>query len=230
MRWKDYRIARERMVREQLYERGIRDDGVLEAMLRVPRHVFLDKDAGSEAYNDHSFPIGFAQTMTQPYMVAYLTELLSLTDEDRVLEIGTGSGYQAAVLAHICKEVYTVERVPELAAKARKSLHDLLYTTVTVIDGDGSNGLAEYAPFDRVVLTASARQIPTTVLTQLTEGGILVGPVDNGNGGQEVVRLTRTGNTFSIERFGPCSFVQLVRNGSTISEAPAAEQSEPHGR
>ncbi|MCK5619450.1 MAG: methyltransferase domain-containing protein, partial [Candidatus Krumholzibacteria bacterium] len=155
---------------------------------------------------------------------------LSLTDEDRVLEIGTGSGYQTAVLAHICKEVYTVERVPELAAKARKSLHDLLYTTVTVIEGDGSSGLAEYAPFDRVVLTASARQIPTTVLTQLTEGGILVGPVDNGNGGQEVVRLTRTGSTFSIERFGPCSFVQLVRNGSTINEAPAAEQSEPHGR
>jgi protein-L-isoaspartate(D-aspartate) O-methyltransferase len=218
------------MVREQLYERGIRDDRVLEAMLRVPRHVFLDKDAGSEAYNDHSFPIGFAQTMTQPYMVAYLTELLSLAGEDRVLEIGTGSGYQAAVLAHICKEVYTVERVPELAAKARRSLHDLLYTNVIVLDGDGSNGCADYAPFDRVVLTAAARQIPTTLLRQLAEGAILVGPVDNGNDGQEVVRLTRTGNAFSIERLGPCSFVQLIRNVSTISKAPAAEQSEPHGR
>jgi protein-L-isoaspartate(D-aspartate) O-methyltransferase len=105
-----------------------------------------------------------------------------------------------------------------------------LYTNVTVLDGDGSNGCADYAPFDRVVLTASARQIPTTVLAQLTEGGILVGPVDNGNGGQEVVRLTRTSNNFGIERFGPCAFVQLIRNVSTVGETQVAEQSEPRGR
>jgi len=216
------------MVREQLYDRGIRDHGVLDAMLRVPRHVFLDRDAGSEAYSDHSFPIGFAQTMTQPYMVGYITEQLQLTGDERVLEIGTGSGYQAAVIASICPHVYTVERVPELAERARQCLHDLLYPNVTVLLGDGSNGWEDFAPFDRVALTAAARQLPVKLLAQITDGGKLVGPVQTSDGGQEIIRLTRNGSSFGLERLGSCSFVPMVR--VTTPEVPEIEQSEWYGR
>jgi protein-L-isoaspartate(D-aspartate) O-methyltransferase len=236
MRWKDYRIARERMVREQLYDRGIRDHRVLDAMLRVPRHLFLDRDAGSEAYSDHSFPIGFSQTMTQPYMVAYITEQLLLTGEERVLEVGTGSGYQAAVLASICPEVYTVERVPELAERARRCLHDLLFSNVAVLMGDGSNGWSAYAPFDRMALTAATTHVPVTLLRQLSDGGILVGPVSKVDGGQEIIRLTRNGNSFTLERLGACSFVPMVRAGARESRAArmeqnaASERNERYGR
>ena len=190
MRWKAFRIARERMVREQLFDRGIRDRNLLEAMLRIPRHLFLDENSGSEAYSDHSFPIGFSQTMSQPYMVGFLCQALRLEGRERVLEVGTGSGYQAAILASNAAEVYTVERVPELAQRARERLHDLLLTNVTVLVGDGSNGWPDYAPYDRILLTAAARQMPMSLLTQLGEGGMLVGPVEKADGEQEVIRLT----------------------------------------
>jgi protein-L-isoaspartate(D-aspartate) O-methyltransferase len=213
MRWKDFRIARERMVREQLFERGINDRNVLEAMLRIPRHVFLDEESGSEAYSDHSFPIGYSQTMTQPYMVGFLCQALRLRGGERVLEVGTGSGYQASILASIAGEVYTVERVPELAERARDRLHDLLLTNVTVVVGDGANGWAKCAPYDRILLTAAARQLPVSLLTQLSEGGMLVGPVERADGGQEVVRLTRRGDQCHMERLEECAFVPMVRNG-----------------
>jgi protein-L-isoaspartate(D-aspartate) O-methyltransferase len=226
MRWKDFKLARERMVREQLYDRGIRDKLVLQAMLRVPRHCFLDHEAGSEAYSDHSFPIGFQQTMSQPYMVAYLCAQLQLQGGERVLEIGTGSGYQAAVLADICSEVYTVERVPELACKARRCFHDLLFSNVTVLAADGCNGWAEFAPFDRVLLTAAARTVPMSLLTQLAESGILVGPVDKGSGEQEVVRLTRKGNSCHLERLSTCSFVPMVRDEHAREDEPSMSINE----
>ncbi len=229
MRWKDFRIARERMVRVQLYEQGIRDRNVLEAMLRIPRHVFLDKNAGSEAYSDHSFPIGYSQTMSQPYMVAFLCDALGLEGNERILEIGTGSGYQAAILAEICRDVFTVERVPELARRARACLHDLLFTSVTVLQGDGSRGWPEYAPFDRILLTAAASRLPLTLLGQLAEGGKLVGPVEKEDGTQEVVRLTRRGNECHVERLGDCAFVRMIRDAADAprSEVPEGRAEEP---
>lgn len=241
MRWKDFRIARERMVREQLYDRGIRDRNVLESMLRIPRHVFLDENSGSEAYSDHSFPIGYSQTMSQPYMVGFLCEALHLEGYERVLEIGTGSGYQAAILASICREVCTVERVPELAQRASDRLHDLLVTNVTVLMGDGSSGWSEMAPFDRILLTAAPRQVPMSLLTQLTDGGMLVGPVQKADGDQEVVRLTRRGDECHVERLGSCTFVPMVRDddatedgasedAETSQQPTEVHQSEQYGR
>jgi protein-L-isoaspartate(D-aspartate) O-methyltransferase len=230
MRWKDYRIARERMVKEQLYDRGIRDKRVLEAMLRIPRHVFLDKDAGSEAYRDHSFPIGYSQTMTQPFMVAYLAEQLRLTGAERVLEVGTGSGYQAAVIGDICASVFTIERVPELVQSARHCLHELLYANVVILQGDGAKGWPEFSPYDRILLTAATSQLPTSLLAQLTDGGMLVGPVEKKDHSQEIVRLIRVGDKFELERLGPCSFVPLVRDRVITGEQAAIRQSEWYGR
>jgi len=211
VRWKHFKIARERMVTEQLADRGIKDQRVLRAMMKVPRHVFLDHQAGSEAYSDHSFPIGFSQTMSAPHMVAYLCEQLELTGSEVVLEVGAGSGYNAAILGNLAKDVYTVERIPELALRARRTLQDLLYTNVHVLHGDGAAGWPEKAPFDRVVLTAAARQVPKNLLMQLSDGGIFLGPVQKEDGTQEIVKLRRSGNQFKLERLNECSFVPLVR-------------------
>jgi protein-L-isoaspartate(D-aspartate) O-methyltransferase len=202
------------MVREHVYARGIRDPRVIEAMLRVPRHLFIGRDAGIEAYADHSYPIGFRQTMSQPYMVAYLSEQLRLDGDERVLEIGTGSGYHAAVLANLCRDVCTIERVPELAERARAILRDLLMTNVTVRDGDGARGWDE-GTFDRVLLTAAAKHVPRALLAQVSDGGFLIGPVMRSDGHeptQEIVRLTRRGGKFDVERLIECSFVPLVRD------------------
>ena len=207
------------MVREQLMDRGIGDTRVLEAMLRVPRHVFLDRDAGSEAYSDHSFPIGYAQTMSAPYMVGYLCEQLALTGAERVLEIGTGSGYHAAVLSSLARDVYSVERVRELAAKAEASLREGLFVNVHVRGGDGALGWPDAAPFDRILMTAAAKQVPAELLVQLREGGMFLGPVEKEDGSQEIVRLMREGDTFTMQRLIGCAFVPLVRE----VPAPAAE-------
>jgi protein-L-isoaspartate(D-aspartate) O-methyltransferase len=227
MRWRQYRIARERMVREHVYGRGIRDPRVLEAMLRVPRHLFIDKDAGIEAYANHSYPIGFQQTMSQPYMVAYLTENLQLEGNERVLEVGTGSGYHCAVLASLCADVYSVERVPDLAERASFALRDLLFQNAHIRVGDGADGWPDAAPFDRVLLTAAAASVPKALLGQLADGGFLLGPVARGDGGQEIVRLTREGDRFKVERLIECSFVPLVRGlripSGRLRGQPAAE-------
>jgi protein-L-isoaspartate(D-aspartate) O-methyltransferase len=215
------------MVREHVYGRGIRDPRVLEAMLRVPRHLFIDKDAGIEAYANHSYPIGFQQTMSQPYMVAYLTENLQLEGNERVLEVGTGSGYHCAVLASLCADVYSVERVPDLAERASFALRDLLFQNTHIRVGDGADGWPDAAPFDRVLLTAAAASVPKALLGQLADGGFLLGPVARGDGGQEIVRLTREGDRFKVERLIECSFVPLVRGLRIPSERlrgqPAAE-------
>jgi len=218
------------MVQEQLYDRGIRDKRVLEAMLLVPRHIFLDHDAGSEAYADHSFPIGFAQTMSQPFMVAYLCEQLQLRGDERVLEIGTGSGYHAAVLATLTGDVFTIERVTALAEKAVASLQNGLFPNVHVRKGDGAQGWGEEAPFDRILLTAAARQVPRSLLMQLRDGGFLLGPVEKEDGTQQIVRLTRKGSTFSLERLKECSFVPLVRDIPTVQRAEQLSHGEPHVR
>lgn len=218
------------MVREQLHDRGIRDKRVLEAMLLVPRHIFLHHDAGSEAYADHSFPIGYAQTMSQPYMVAYLSEQLRLDGEERVLEVGTGSGYHAAVLATLAAEVYTIERVAALATQAEHALQEGLFPNVAVRTGDGARGWPEAAPFDRVLLTAAARQVPRSLLMQLCDGGFFVGPVEREDGSQQVVRLTRRGTSFTVERLIDCSFVPLVREVASLRETEPVVQGKPHGR
>jgi protein-L-isoaspartate(D-aspartate) O-methyltransferase len=199
------------MVRDHVYGRGIRDSRVLEAMQRVPRHLFIDRDAGVEAYANHSYPIGFQQTMSQPYMVAYLTENLRLGGEERVLEVGTGSGYHCAVIASICKDVYSVERVPDLAERATFALRDLLFQNAHIRTGDGAEGWEDAAPFDRVLLTAAAETVPKALLSQLKDGGFLLGPVLRADGTQEIVRLTRDGSRYSLERLIECSFVPLVR-------------------
>ncbi len=223
MRWRQYKIARERMVREHVYNRGIRDPRVLEAMLRVPRHLFIGRDAGIEAYADHSYPIGFQQTMSQPYMVAYLTEELRLSGEETVLEIGTGSGYHTAVLASLAKHVATVERVPELGERAQTTLRDLLFSNVDIKVDDGWKGWPEKGPYDRVLLTAAAQQVPRTLLAQLSDAGFLLGPVVRADGKQEIVRLIRRGGKVEIERLIECTFVPLVRDVRRPGRSKVAE-------
>jgi len=210
---RDFSVARERMVREQVLDKGITDERVLEALRRVPRHLFLDPEAGAEAYTDHSLPIGFSQTMSQPHMVGYLAAELRLEGDESVLEIGTGSGYQAAVLAMLAHRVYTIERIPELAEKAAAVIEDLGIQTVYTKVADGAVGWREMAPFDRILLTAAAEGIPQQLLEQLRDGGFLLGPVVGNNGNQEIVRLIRRGDRFALERLKSCSFVPLVRFG-----------------
>lgn len=230
MRWRQYRIARERMVREHVYGRGIRDERVLDAMLRVPRHLFIDRDAGVEAYANHSYPIGFQQTMSQPYMVAYLTENLRLEGDERVLEVGTGSGYHCAILASLCRDVYSVERVPDLAERATFALRDLLFQNAHIRTGDGAEGWPDAAPFDRVLLTAAADTVPRALLSQLADGGFLLGPVARGDGRQEIVRLTRDGSRYNIERLIECTFVPLVRPASAPQARMALRTAEGEAR
>jgi protein-L-isoaspartate(D-aspartate) O-methyltransferase len=208
---RDYPIARERMVREQLIPNGISDPRVLDVMSRIPRHAFLGGDMGPEAYGDHSFPIGFSQTMSQPFMVAYLAESLALVGDETILEIGTGSGYQAAVLSRLAKRIYTIERIEPLAEKAQKVLRRLGIDNVEISVGDGSHGWPERGPFDRILATAAAGEVPHSLLEQMREGGFFLGPVFNGAGEQEIVRLTRAGRDFRLERLRPCAFVPLIR-------------------
>lgn len=207
----DYPLARERMVRELLIERGITDERVIAIMRRVPRHLFLDMDSGPQAYSDHAFPIGFTQTMSQPFMVAYLTECLQLKGDEVILEVGTGSGYQAAVLAELACAVYSVERIPELATRAAATLRDLKVTNVHVKAADGRTGWSEKSPFDRILLTAAASEVPKTLLKQLKEGGIFVGPVIASEKSQQIVRLQKKGSTFTVQRLRECAFVPLLR-------------------
>ena len=171
--------ARQRthMVETQIAARGVRDARVLAAMRKVPRHLFVDPSARSQAYDDHPVPIGNNQTISQPYIVALMTELLELPPRGRVLEIGTGSGYQSAVLAEIAAEVYSIEILPELAQAAARKLKDLGYTNVEVREGDGYRGWIEHAPFDGIIVTAAPERIPQPLLDQLAVGGHMVIPV-----------------------------------------------------
>jgi protein-L-isoaspartate(D-aspartate) O-methyltransferase len=167
---------RERMVRVQIEARGVRDRAVLEAMRAIPRELFMPPGVRAQAYADRPAPIGHGQTISQPYIVALMTELLGATRADRVLEIGTGSGYQAAVLSLVARRVYSIEIVPELARSAAETLHRLGYDNVTVRTGDGYRGWPEEAPFERVILTAAPPTIPQALIDQLANGGRLVAP------------------------------------------------------
>lgn len=197
-----------RMVDEQLRRRGIHEPRLLQAMLKVPRHRFVPPEHRHLAYVDGPLPIGAGQTISQPYIVALMTQLLLLEGEEKVLEVGTGSGYQAAILGELAREVHTIERHAELAERARSLLQELGYTNVQVHIGDGSLGLAEYAPYQAILVTAAAPKAPPALLEQLADGGRLVIPV-GGQWGQMLERWTRRGAHYEQEEFVPVAFVPL---------------------
>jgi protein-L-isoaspartate(D-aspartate) O-methyltransferase len=197
------------MVDEQLRGRDIVDERVLEAMERVPRELFVPEDVRDRAFDDVALPIGAGQTISQPYMVARIAEELGLDGDERVLDVGTGSGYQAAVLAELGDEVHTIERIPELAEQARATLAKAGYGQVEVHVGDGSRGLPEYAPFDAVAVAAAAPGFPTALYEQLNPGGRLVVPV-GGRRGQRLEVIVRTPEGPAVLRSVPCRFVPLV--------------------
>lgn len=205
----DYR--REIMIREHLMGRGIRDSAVLAAMRQVPREAFVDPGLQELAYEDHPLPIAGGQTISQPYIVAYMIEALELSGAERALEIGTGSGYAAAVLSRIVETVYSVERLEELARSARQRLEKLGYSNVVVLQGDGTLGWSEHAPFDAIVVTAGAPRTPKPLLLQLAMGGRLVIPVGASSFLQSLVRVRRVGeDDFRYEELCGVRFVPLV--------------------
>jgi len=197
------------MVEEQLHARGIRDQRVLAAMGKVPREEFIAGEDLGQAYADHPLPIGAGQTVSQPYIIAAMVEALDLQATDRVLEVGTGTGYQAAILAELASEVWTIERHEELANKAREILARLGYRNVYVIHGDGSVGLPEHAPFDKVLVAAAAPHIPESLVAQLKEGGRLVVPV-GGRTEQQLHVVRKEGGEIVVTIHDLCRFVPLV--------------------
>lgn len=203
-----FRKARESMIRKQITGRGIRSPQILNAIYRVPRHWFVPRTYRSRAYEDHPLPIGAGQTISQPYMVAAMTYLLQLSGNENVLEIGTGSGYQAAVLSLLARSVHTIERHPQLAQRARQLLEDLGYSNVRVHFGDGSLGWPEAAPYQRILVTAAAPQIPEPLLEQLDENGLLVIPV-GGQEGQDLQRWKKVSRKVYQETLFPVAFVPL---------------------
>lgn len=203
-----FRKAREDMLREQIEGRGIRNARLLEAMYRVPRHCFVPQPVREKAYEDEPLPIGMGQTISQPYMVAAMTDLLDLKGNETVLEIGSGSGYQAAVLSRLAREVHTVERHPELAEQARTILEELSYKNVFVHVGDGSLGWREGAPYQAILVTAAAPRPPDPLFEQLDEDGFLVIPV-GGQEGQELQRWKKVHGHVYRESLFPVAFVPL---------------------
>jgi protein-L-isoaspartate(D-aspartate) O-methyltransferase len=202
--------AREQMVQEQLEGRGIRDPRVLAAMRRVPRHLFVDNTMQHRAYDDTPLPIGDEQTISQPYMVALMTELLQLKGQERVLEIGTGSGYQTAILAELTREVFSIDRLATLTARARTCLDRLGYgMRIHLRTGDGSNGWPEAQPFEGVMVTAAAQQIPRPLIEQLVDGGYLVLPLGEAEL-QGLARIHKKGGELDVNYFGECRFVKLI--------------------
>lgn len=197
------------MVETQLIPRGIKDKRVIEAMLKVPRHLFVREQDLYRAYDDMALPIGEGQTISQPYMVAKMTELLELKGDEKVLEVGTGSGYQAAVLGELAREVYSVERIESLARRAQEIIKKLGYDNVHIFTGDGSLGLQEHAPFDRIIVTAASPEVPKPLREQLSEGGILVAPVGS-RFSQQLLRLCKRGNRFEEDYSTLCVFVPLI--------------------
>ena len=197
------------MVEAQLITRGISDESVLRVMRDVPRHLFVGPGMEQSAYGDHALPIGDGQTISQPYMVAAMTQELRLTGSERVLEIGTGSGYQTAVLANLAEQVFSVERVRALAERARKTLEDLRTSNVAIMVGDGPIGWSEFAPFDRIIVTAGAPDVPASLTEQLADPGIMVIPVGT-QGYQELRIVEKKNGSTTVRGGGGCVFVPLL--------------------
>ena len=205
------RAERLKMVEEQIEARGVKDPRVLEAMRGVARHAFVPAQYAAYAYHDRPLPIGHDQTISQPYIVAYMSEALKVSPEHRVLEIGTGSGYQAAVLGRLAKEVYTIEIVPELARRAAESLEALGAANVQVREGDGYAGWPEKAPFDRIMVTAAPEQIPQPLIHQLAPGGLMVIPVGGRDETQWMTIVEKTSSGVVQRRTIPVAFVPFTR-------------------
>jgi len=207
-----YAKQRKKMVDSQIRSRGIRDERILRAMEKIPRHLFVDEGLIDQAYNDNPLPIGEKQTISQPYIVALMTEALELKGREKVLELGTGSGYQAAILAELTDRVFTVERIAALAQRARKLLEALNYYNVVIRVGDGTYGWREESPFDAIAVSAGSPSIPRTLVEQLAVGGRLVIPV-GGRYSQSLIKLTRISENpddVKKEDLGGCRFVNLI--------------------
>jgi protein-L-isoaspartate(D-aspartate) O-methyltransferase len=204
-----YEEEREAMVANQIAARGIYDRNVLDAMRKVPRHLFVPAGFEGAAYRDHPLPIGHGQTISQPYIVALMTDLLSVSPGDRVLEVGAGSGYQAAILATLGAEVFSIERIPEVARIAEENLRRAGISNVHVIVGDGTIGYPQGAPYQGIIVTAAAPTVPSPLVDQLAEGGRLVIPI-GGRDVQELVRLEKKGGTITRTSYGGGGFVPLV--------------------
>ncbi len=202
-------MHREKMVQEQLINRGITSQRVIDAFRNVPRHLFIEDGLIYQAYSDYPLPIAEGQTISQPYIVALMTQNLDLKPDDIMLEIGTGSGYQTAILAELCAKVYSVERFGSIASKARKLLDGLGYHNVMIVIGDGTRGYTPKAPYDGIIVTAAAPSVPETLLTQLKDGGRLLIPVGSEHT-QELLKIVRQGESLKQESLGGCRFVKLI--------------------
>ncbi len=206
-----YQLLRQAMIENQIIDRGVSDERVIKAMNDVPRHLFVKESLRDLAYADGPLPIGYNQTISQPYIVAYMTEILQPDTHHIVLEVGTGSGYQAAILSKLVNHVYSIEIIPELGKEATSRLDKLGYDNVTVKIGDGYNGWEEHAPFDRIIVTAAPEQIPKKLVDQLKSGGLMVLPVGKTSFGQDmrVVKKDRTGQVTTQETI-PVRFVPMI--------------------
>ncbi|MBN1380097.1 MAG: protein-L-isoaspartate(D-aspartate) O-methyltransferase [Deltaproteobacteria bacterium] len=212
MRMDRYQKPRLRMVDSQIRSRGVKDPRVLKAMEMIPRHLFVDNGLADQAYNDNPLPIGGGQTISQPYIVALMTEAMELKGREKVLEIGTGSGYQTAILAELADQVFSIERMATLAASARKVLDSLNYYNVAIRVGDGTYGWKEESPFDAVIVTAGAPHVPKILVEQLNIGGRLICPV-GGRISQDLIKLVRQSEAVDdvkMTDLGGCRFVDLI--------------------
>jgi protein-L-isoaspartate(D-aspartate) O-methyltransferase len=207
---KEYKALRENMVKKQIISRGIRDKRVINALRKVPRHIFVDKAYIDSAYDDMPLPIGSGQTISQPYIVALMTESLELSGNEKVLEIGTGSGYQVAILAELAKEVYTVELITSLYKKNKELFKR--YKNIKMSNHDGYLGWEEYAPYDRIIITAAPGYIPDTFTEQLKDGGIMVIPVGSSSWSQILYKIIKKGNNIKKIRLCNVAFVPLTRS------------------
>lgn len=205
----DYRIARRRMVSEQLVPRGISDERVLGAFLEIPRHLFVDPAVGARAYEDSSFPIGFDQTISQPFTIAFMLQALEIGPDHRVLEVGTGSGYQSALLSLLAKETYTIERIKPLAIKAEETLRMVRTGKIRLKTGDGSKGWESYAPFDRIIVAAVAKERPVHLISQLCDEGRLIAPFAADE--EYLVLYSRNNGNITEKRLQRCAFVPLKK-------------------
>ena len=206
-----FETARIRMVRVQIEDRGITDTSVLKALRKVPRHLFVPREYQAEAYADTPLPIGYDQTISQPYIVAYMTEVLNPSAKKKALEVGTGSGYQAAILAEIVNHVYSIEIIPELARESAERLRNLGYSNITVKYGDGYLGWKEVSPFDIIIVTAAAEQIPGPLVEQLADGGRLVIPVGAPTAVQELILIEKNKGKIEKSRLTFVRFVPFKR-------------------
>jgi len=206
----EYQIPRERMIERLREHYKIRDEKVLEVMQNVPRHLFVPEALKTQAYKDNALPIASNQTISQPFIVARMTELLELGLQSKVLEIGAGSGYQSVILSKLCRKVFAIERVPNLVAEAQEKLKKLNVQNVVLRCADGTNGWELNSPFDGILVAAGSPAVPPPLLNQLKIGGRLVIPIGEDQKTQKLIRVTRTGDKFQTEDFGACAFVPLI--------------------